>query len=322
MASVWLLWQVAAVVRIGRKCRCVLRMLVAATALAVVGVAPAHGMVDASDLPDASATTVVGENDRVAVVRTWYRAWNGRTRTLVIVHPIQMEGPLPLVVSLHPAGGRATCDGAFGQLPARFGFVVACIDGQGVGSRGYSYGAPGQIDDELRVPELVDERMPGLAIDRARTIVTGSSMGGLEALLVADRSPTSFSAVVALDPVVDLGDRFRALGPGARDRVKRDAMIAECGGSPLATPACYRRRSPIANMARLSRSATPVVIQWSTSSGIDGTPQQAPRYAERMRALNPRKELYTVFGRHRHGAPWYSERDRWLTVALGLSLRH
>ena len=261
---------------------------------------------------------------RVVVVHTTYRAWNGEMRAMRIVFPSNFRqvahgGALPLVVALHGADGKAQCHRSFGRAPVRYGIVIACLEGQGVATRRFSYGAPGQIDDQLRVPALVRARAPLLPIDRRRVIIVGASMGGLEALLAADRAPDAFAAVVALDAPVDLAAHFRNVAPAGVPNLKTKAMLAECGGTPDEAADCYRERSPLANMAQFGRSTVPLVMWWSSRDAIAGSPEASPAYVAAMQADYPWHPIYARVGRWQHGRAWWRHDRLWLRDALALA---
>jgi poly(3-hydroxybutyrate) depolymerase len=282
----------------------------------------AASFVDTTELPDAAQTTTTQNLGPITVMRSWYTAWNGRNRNLVIVYPTVPRGPLPLMISMHPATGRATCDNAFQTYPARYNFVVACLDGQGSGTRGSSYGAPGQIADTLRIPSLVAALTPGLPINPKQLIIVGSSMGGLETLLTANQNPNMFSAIVALDAPANLKRRYETLNNSAKDAYKRASIIAECGGTPFQRPSCYEHRSATSNLSNVATSATPLIIGWSTRDIIGGDPQQSPLYAQRIKQINPKKEMYVMVSSTTHGQTWGgSYQNSWISKSLGLSSR-
>jgi len=235
----------------------------------------------------ASAQTPV--QSHVIVLKTVYRAWNGDLRKLHIAYPSgypeeHAHVQLPLVISLHGAAGGANCDKSFGHTPARFGFVVACLEGQGAATRSFSYGAPGQIRDQLRVPALVHMRLPRLRLDPRRVIIVGASMGGLEALLAADLDPQLFAAVVALDAPVDLAAHYRNVAPAGEPNMKTKAMLAECGGTPEVAGDCYATRSPLDHMTRFGDTRIPLILWWSARDSIAGSHDESPAYLATMQA--------------------------------------
>lgn len=290
-------------------------LLLLLAALAALGVIPATASAfsippeaygppyrDPSERPDtAMRTTFAARGAHTTVVSSWYRTWNGRVRTLRILYPRRHPRgrSLPLVVWLHGAGGAARCDNSFRYLPGTFRFAVACIDGQGVANRAYSYGAPGHIADVGRVPGLVRERVPFLRFDPRRVIVAGTSMGGMEALLAADRFPRLFTGAVALDAPSDMRVRHDLLTP-----IRRKAIEAECGGDPTTEPACYAARSPIVNLRNVARSRTRLGLYWSTRDRAAGAENQLPAYAEALRVANPRRTFLIRVGTWRHSRAW------------------
>jgi poly(3-hydroxybutyrate) depolymerase len=261
---------------------------------------------------------------RVVVLHTTYRAWNGDVRAMRIAFPsnfrqVARGAALPLVIALHGADGKARCHQNFGRAPVRYGIVIACLEGQGVATRRFSYGAPGQIDDQLRVPSLVRERAPLLPIDRRRVIIVGASMGGLEALLAADRAPDAFAAVVALDAPVDLAAHYRNVAPAGEPNLKTKAMLAECGGTPDEAADCYRERSPLVNMEQFGRSMVPLVMWWSSRDAIAGSSEASPAYIAAMQADYPWHPIYARVGRWQHGRAWWRHDRLWLRDALALA---
>lgn len=258
--------------------------------------------VDHTDRPDvARRTTSARSGLHTTTTTTWYAAWNGRVRTMKIVHPRRPAAGrrLPLVIWAHGAGGSARCENSFRDLPGRFGFVVACIDGQGTATRGHSYAAPGQIDDLARVPDLVRQRLPRLRIDQRNVIIAGTSMGGIEALVAADRHPTRFRSVVAIDAIADMQRRYWSL-PTVRQRALRE----ECGGDPIDRPACFARRTPIANIGNLARSRTRIALYWSVDDRLSGSTAQMPAYAMAIHTANPDRRFSIRIGTWRHGRAW------------------
>jgi len=270
----------------------------------------------------ASAQTPV--QSHVIVLKTVYRAWNGDLRKLHIAYPSgypeeHAHVQLPLVISLHGAAGGANCDKSFGHTPARFGFVVACLEGQGAATRSFSYGAPGQIRDQLRVPALVHMRLPRLRLDPRRVIIVGASMGGLEALLAADLDPQLFAAVVALDAPVDLAAHYRNVAPEGEPNMKTKAMLAECGGTPDVAGDCYATRSPLDHMTRFGDTRIPLILWWSARDSIAGSQDESPAYLATMQTDFPWHPVYARIGAWEHGRAWWSHGRLWLHDALALA---
>lgn len=260
----------------------------------------------------------------VIVVKTVYRAWNGDLRRLHIAYPSEYRElrpgeRLPLVIALHGAGGGANCDTSFGKTPARYRFVVACLEGQGAATKSFSYGAPGQIRDQLRVPALVHLRLPQLPLDPNRVIIAGASMGGLEALLAADLDPQLFAVVVALDAPVDLAAHYQNVAPQGEPNVKTKAMLAECGGTPELVGDCFAMRSPLARMTRFGDTQIPLIMWWSSRDSIAGSHDGAPAYLAAMQTDFPWHPIYARIGVWEHGRALWSHGRLWLRDALALA---
>ncbi len=279
---------------------------VALIALALVAALPAAAQAGWRDIPDPSAQPDVAARttrERVGpttVVRTWYEAWNGRRRELRIAVPtaaLAAGRPLPLLVTARPAGMSLLCTDETMRLAGRSGFALACPSGQGVVTRSFSYGAAGQISDLAKMPRLVEERVPDLRVNRLRTYLAGSSMGGTEALLVALRYPGAYARVAALDPITDQGLRFSSL-----PMQRRLLLQAECDGPPVLRPECYTARSPQAHVGK-GAAAGPIALWYSTRDPVSGEPRQVPRFAEGLAERGARGFAVRV-GRWGHGALW------------------
>ncbi|MSO48072.1 MAG: hypothetical protein EXQ67_08320 [Thermoleophilia bacterium] len=273
---------------------------------------------DPSERPDVPAVTIRKDVDaNTVILRTWYETWNGRRRAMTIFFPRAAENTgrvLPLLVAAHPAGGASTCVDQMAQLSGRFDFVLACLDGQGVMTRAFSYGAPGQIADLAAAPRLIAGRLPGMKLDARRLYLVGSSMGGTEALLVGLRYPNAYRETVALSPVTDLGFRFNSL-----PLVRRGQLEAECAGPPMLRGACYVERSPIAFVGRRAVGSTILSVWYSTDDPVSGAPQQVPRFVANARRLIQPDQLRVRVGTGGHGALWdrADYRAAWL-IDLGL----
>jgi pimeloyl-ACP methyl ester carboxylesterase len=255
---------------------------------------------DPSAQPDVAAETTRERVGTTTVVRSWYDAWNGRRRELRIAVPgraLVTGRPVALLVTVRPAGLSLLCTDENMALAGRSGFALACPSGQGVVTRSFSYGAAGQIADLARMPALVAERVPDLEIDRDRIYLAGSSMGGMEALLVALRYPDAYTRVASLDPVTDLGRRF-----GSLPMDRRLLLQAECDGPPSLQPGCYAVRSPQALVGGAPRAGA-IALWYSTRDPVSGAPQQVPRFAGAL-AEQGAPRLAVRVGRWGHGALW------------------
>ena len=273
---------------------------------------------DPSARPDVPAVTIRQDVDaKTVLLRTWYDTWNGRRRAMTILFPRAAENTgrvLPLLVAAHPAGGASTCVDQIASLAGRFDFVLACLDGQGISTRAFSYGAPGQIADLAAAPRLIAGRLPGMKLDARKLYLVGSSMGGTEALLVGLRYPGAYSETVALDPVTDLGFRFNSL-----PLVRRNQLESECAGPPTLRGSCYSVRSPIAYVGKRAVGSAVLNVWWSTTDPVSGAPQQVPRFLAAQRGLMQPGQLRERVGAWGHGALWdrADHRAAWL-IDLGL----
>jgi poly(3-hydroxybutyrate) depolymerase len=202
-----------------------------------------------------------------------YTAWDGRQRLALVVLPGSDDvhgAPLPLVISPHGRGVTpAEVASRWGDLPTRYRFAVVCPAGEGVHVHDEPFGAPGDVADLARMPYLVHCAVPLLRIDRRHVYVVGSSMGGMEALLLAARYPRSVAAAVAMDPVVDLTRRYCQMAFSHRSGdPAQDTLVRELGGTPSQVPDRYRARSPLAYVAALARGHVPLQIWWSRTDMV------------------------------------------------------
>jgi poly(3-hydroxybutyrate) depolymerase len=223
-----------------------------------------------------------------AEVRVWtiqYRAHNGMDRLASVVLPA-WYGPrnnpaLPVVISPHGRGATGRSNAQFwGRLPAAGRFAVISPDGMGERLDNFSYGAPGQIDDLARMPDLAAAALPWLQIDRRRVYALGSSMGGQETLLLVARHPTLLAGAAAMDSVTDLARRYRQLPSVPCDagclrrwgkpygEVLQSTMSREVGGTPDENAAAYAERSGLSRAREIAASGVPLQIWWSHEDRI------------------------------------------------------
>lgn len=257
-------------------------------------------VIDGTDVPDVPERTVIRRAyASTMVATTWYRAWNGRIRAMLVAYP---RNPglrrIPLLINFHGAGGFAACPKRFRDVPGRYRFAVVCLDGQGPSTRGFSYADARHLADHAAIPRLLRERLPRLRIDRRRIVAGGSSMGGQEALAFAARYPTMLSAVIAVDAPADLGERYWHLS-----RAKQHALVADCGGTPTYAPGCYAERSPLHLADRLAASSLGLHLYWSARDAVN-RPNQMPALARAIRAANPARAFTIRIGTWNHGGAW------------------
>jgi pimeloyl-ACP methyl ester carboxylesterase len=246
-----------------------------------------------------------------------YRAWNGAPAYALVVVPAWYRKAgrprLPLVISSHGRGGPPLAPvHRWRHQPAGDGFVLVAPSGQGRRFAAFSYAAPGQLSDLMRMPQLVHRAFPWLRIDRRCVYAAGSSMAGMEALMLAARYPDRIAGCVAVDPVTDLAARYRlmpvsrATGPEVQTIVR-----LEVGGTPAQAPLAYAVRSPLAYARNLADDGVPLLVYWSRRDRVilKQGQQQTGRLCRRIRALNPRAPLKEVVTDLPHGFA-YSFKER------------
>jgi pimeloyl-ACP methyl ester carboxylesterase len=268
-----------------------------------------------------------GPGYRPARVRTLslvYRAHNGAMRDAFVRLPAwygRDDDPrLPLVISPHGRGVSAESDcRSWARLPAIGRFAVICPAGQGAHLPLDSWGAPGQIADLARMPQLVHERLPWLRIERHHVYAVGGSMGGEEVLLMVGRYPHLLAGAIAFDSVANLARQYYDL-----PRLRCDSaclhkwkqpigiglqmlMREEVGGIPATNPKGYAERSPLQYARQIAFSGVPLELWWSRSDLI--VPEQREKQSgalfARILHLNPSAPVEEFYGDWRHS---YEER--------------
>jgi poly(3-hydroxybutyrate) depolymerase len=164
----------------------------------------------------------------VRVLAISYRAHDGFSRRAYLILPA-WYGPLrhpaiPLVISPHGRGVGARANiRRWGDLPARGSFAVINPEGQGRKLTLFSWGDPGEIRDLARMPQIAEQAVPWLQIDRHRVYAFGGSMGGQETLLLLARFPRLLAGAAAFDAPTNMAARI------ARSIACRSAV--DCNGS-------------------------------------------------------------------------------------------
>jgi pimeloyl-ACP methyl ester carboxylesterase len=257
----------------------------------------------------------------VRSVEIAYRAHDGRTSHATVLLPSwygrSKNPPLPLVISPHGRGlWGSTNAKLWGDLPTRGGFAVVNPDGEGEHLSGrFSWGAPEEIDDLARMPEIVQHALPWLRIDRTRIYAVGGSMGGQESLLLLGRHPHLLAGAVAVDPAVDFARRYHDFGRDQRRLARR-----EVGGTPATVPQLYAERTVFTYVHTIADSRVPLEIWWSRADKIIVHSRlHSGLLVKEIRQLNPHAPLVVHTGtwRHTHPLRW----DRQLPAMLaGLGL--
>jgi len=240
-----------------------------------------------------------------AAVHTWtihYTAHNGSNRLAAVMLPAwygpAKNPPLPVIISPHGRNGTGLSNTKyFGDLPALGTFAVISPDGMGrrLGRKSYAY--EGQIDDLAKMPEIAENALSWLHLDRTRIYAIGSSMGGHETLMLVARYPKLLAGAAALDSVTNLARRYTQLPTGELQA----AMRTEVGGTPAQTPAAYTARSPLAFAATIARAGVPLQIWWSTKDKIVvDQKHQSGTLFRTLRELGPTAPLSGYIGRWPH----------------------
>jgi poly(3-hydroxybutyrate) depolymerase len=220
--------------------------------------------------------------------------------------------PIAVIISPHGRNGTGLSNTKyFGDLPAVGTFAVISPDGMGrrLGRKSYAY--TGQIDDLARMPEIAEQALPWLHLDRTRVYAIGSSMGGHETLMLVARYPKLLAGAAALDSVTDLARRYGQL-PTTELQA---AMRKEVGGTPAEKPAAYTARSPLAFAAAIARAGVPLQIWWSTKDEVVVDQQhQSGTLFRTLRQLGPAAPLCAYIGRWPHSKEMKA--DQLLPIAL------
>jgi pimeloyl-ACP methyl ester carboxylesterase len=208
----------------------------------------------------------------------------------------ERDPPLPLVISPHGRQAMAQANSArWGNLPAQGVFAVVNPEGQGRVLGNASWGDPGQIADLARMPELLEQALPWLRLDRNRVYAVGGSMGGQEVLLLLARFPDLLRGVVAFDAPTDLALRFQDMEWLHRGAYLRGLMRREVGATPAEAPGLYAARSPLEFVPRIARSDVRLALWWSRRDRVvvDGAAQSGRLYRliKRFDADAPVREI-------------------------------
>jgi poly(3-hydroxybutyrate) depolymerase len=207
----------------------------------------------------------------VRVIPIAYRAHDGLMRRAYVIVPASYEPgtPIPLVISPHGRGVGARMNvRRWGRLPALGDFAVVNPEGQGRALTLFSWGDPGEIRDLAHMPDIVEQALPWLRIDRHRVYAFGGSMGGQETLLLLARFPRLLAGAASFDAPTNMAARYRAFVEEPLGTSLQHLARIEIGGTPTTDPRGYAVRSPLDWARRIASSGVPLQIWWSTRDRI------------------------------------------------------
>jgi len=250
-----------------------------------------------------------------------YRTYTGVRRPAIVILPgwygPRDHPPIPLVISPHGRG--ITPQGnvrLWGNMPELGRFAVV----NPAGPNAYTWGAPGQIADLARMPQLVRHALPWLRIAPRRIYAIGGSMGGQETLLLMAKHPRLLAGAISFDADTNLAARYAAFPGLRRGRWLQQRVLDEVGGTPRARPKAWRARSPIDYAHQLATSGVPLQIWWSTQDKIvvDQASESGLLYRT-IKRIAPDAPVTQYVGTWRHTAEmWPTRRMPLALAAMGL----
>jgi poly(3-hydroxybutyrate) depolymerase len=252
----------------------------------------------------ATAQTRAAARPEVRVLPISYEAHDGLVRRAYVIVPADYRAgtPIPLVISPHGRGVGARVNvRRWGRLPALGHFAVVNPEGQGRALTLFSWGDPGEIHDLARMPDIVEQALPWLRVDRHRVYAFGGSMGGQETLLLVARFPRLLAGAASFDAPTNMAARYRAfvrqpLGPSLQHLAR-----IEIGGTPATDPKGYAVRSPLDWARRIAFSGVPLQIWWSTRDRVvTGQRYESGLLYRMISRLNPAAPVWEFVGRWAH----------------------
>jgi pimeloyl-ACP methyl ester carboxylesterase len=275
-------------------------MIARVLALAFAGVFGCAALADAGVLPRGDPGT--------QQIEIHYVAHDGVTRAAYVLLPAWYEPgkdpPLPLIISPHGRGVDARANArVWGALPGREGFAVVNPEGQGRKLELYSWGDPGQIADLARMPDVVQDALPWVHVDRSRIYAVGGSMGGQETLLLLARYPHLLAGAISFDAPTNLALRYRDF-PGIVGGARLQQLARfEVGGTPARDPSAWAVRSPLDFARSIAFAGVPLELWWSRTDRIvvDQAQQSGLLYDE-IERLNPAAPVVEHVGTWAHCA--------------------
>ncbi len=216
----------------------------------------------------AAAGAQAGRQPHTAARVIHYVAHDGVRRSALLLLPDGYHGQkLPLVISPHGRGVDQSMNARlWGDLPGEGQFAVINPAGEGRRLHWFSWGAPAQISDLARMPEIAEAH--GVNVEPSRIYAVGGSMGGQETLLLAALHPHLLAGAVAFDPATDLARRYYDFASLRHGAVLQALVRREVGGTPAQVPAAYARRSPARYIQKLVEGGVPLQLYWSVGDRV------------------------------------------------------
>lgn len=252
-------------------------------------------------LPSAAVAARPTPQPLTRAIRIEYRAHDGVLRPAWLLLPVGYNGsPIPLVISPHGRGIEATANAdIWGDLPGEGNFAVINPAGEGRRTRFYSWGAPGEIADLARMPQIAEAH----GVNVSRVYAFGGSMGGQETLLLVARYPHLLAGAAAFDPATDMARRYYDFAnlPGGGE-LQHLARL-EVGGTPATDPRGYALRSPDDYVRRIAFSGVPLQLFWSSRDQvISDQLHETQALASEIREINPAARVWDFHGDWLHTA--------------------
>ena len=238
-----------------------------------------------------------------------YIAHDGVRRPAWLLLPIGYHGEkIPLVISPHGRGVDQRLNSKlWGDLPGQGHFAVINPGGEGRRLHWYSWGAPAQIADLARMPQIA--RAHGINVDNHRIYAFGGSMGGQETLLLAARYPHLLAGAAAFDPATDMTLRYRDFAALKYGTTLQDLARAEIGGTPAQVPRAYALRSPDHYVKQLAESGVPLQLYWSSRDRVIADQhRETARLASQLLGVRPGMRMWGFAGAWMHTAEMRASR--------------
>jgi len=188
----------------------------------------------------------------------------------------------PLLVVAHPMGGDRQTAKRLGyyEEAERRGWLVVCPDLHGHRSGGGTSLAA--IEAQRDILDAIDHMALIYRVDRSRVYLSGRSMGGMLAQIMAAKYPDRFACVVAGQAISDLAAWSRSVTPSILGLIH-----AECLPLSDETRFDYERRSSIRYAPNFAY--VPLIL-WHGSNDDTVPPEHSETLAKAIRHYNPRQE--------------------------------